>query len=312
MKRPILRSAALSIFGLVFATPALAYAQDPPDVSQIVSFVRWSGVAVSILVIAGATITLRFLSGIVVRLSERFTNRRLLFSKIESFTRFFLYFATGIVVVGLSFQINQTVLTLIGGTFAVAVGFAMRDLVAAMIAGVTIMFDRPFQVGDRVQYAGEYGDIVAIGLRSVRMQTLDDNTVTIPNNKILTDVTSCGNYGALDMQVSIVFFIGIDQNIELAERLITEGILSSRYVFLEKPVVVIMKQVIKDDYVALQMAGKAYVLDTKYEKLFETDVTKRVLTAFHTHGILPPAVLHRAVDTAVYEKPHTKKARAEA
>ena len=85
------------------------------------------------------------------------------------------------------------VLPVVGGAGAFAVGFAMRDLVAAVIAGVTIMFDTPFQVGDRVQYAGQYGDIIQIGLRSVRMRTLDDNIVTIPNNKILTDVTSSGN-----------------------------------------------------------------------------------------------------------------------
>ncbi len=305
--------AAVLAFAVVWVAPSLAFAQDPPDVSQIVSFVRWSGVLVSLLVIAGAAIALRFMSGIVARLSERFTHRRLLFSKVESITRFLVYFATGILVAGLSFTINDKVLTLIGGTFALAVGFAMRDLIAAMIAGVTIMFDRPFQVGDRVQYAGEYGDITAIGLRSVRMQTLDDNTVTIPNNKILTDVTSCGNYGALDMQVSITFFVGIDQDVDAAERLIMEGILSSRYVFLDKPVVVVIKEVIKDDYVALQMVGKGYVLDTKYEKAFETDVTKRVIKAFHTNRILPPAVLHRAVDTPTHElRSASGKPRAEA
>lgn len=286
-----------TIAGALVSTTALAQDLDTSNVTAIVGFVRWSGVFVSLLVIAGTTVALRFLSGIVDRLSVRFTHRRMLFSKVESFTRFLAYFVTGTIVVGLSFQINQTVLTLIGGTLAVAIGFAMRDLVAAMIAGVTIMFDRPFQVGDRVQYAGEYGDIVAIGLRSVRMQTLDDNTVTIPNNKILTDVTSCGNYGALDMQVTITFFIGVDQDVELAERLITEGILTSSYVFLDKPVVVRIRQVIQEDYVAVEMRGKAYVLDTKYEKAFETDVTKRVLQAFRRQGVLPPAVLHRALDT---------------
>ncbi len=294
------RRHALLVAAIILLTASWAFAQDlsdTPDVSKIVSFVRWSGVFISAFVLAGVVIALRFMGGIVARLSTRFAHRRLLFSKIESFTRFFVYFITGIIVVGLSFQINQTVLTLIGGTLAVAVGFAMRDLVAAMIAGVTIMFDRPFQVGDRVQYAGEYGDITAIGLRSVRMQTLEDNTVTIPNNKILTDVSSSGNYGALDMQVQLDFYVGVDQDIELAERMVNEGILSSRYVFLDKPVVVIMKEVIKEDYVALHLRGKAYVLDTKYEKAFETDVTKRVLLAFRKHGIQPPAVLHRTVDS---------------
>ncbi len=265
------------------------------DLSKIVGFVRWSGVLLSVFVVVGAMIALRFLGSVVDRLSARFVHRRLMLQKIESFTRFFAYFATGGVVIGLSFQINQTVLALVGGTVAVAVGFAMRDLVAAMIAGVTIMFDRPFQVGDRVEYGGQYGDIIKIGLRSVQMFTLDDNVVTIPNNKILTNVSSCGNYGALEMQVQFDFFIGVDQDIDLAERLIGEAILSSRYVYLDKPIIVLVKQVLKEDYVALHLRGKAYVVDTKYEKAYETDVTKRTLLAFRKHGIQPPAVLHRQI-----------------
>jgi small-conductance mechanosensitive channel len=187
----------------------------------------------------------------------------------------------------------------VGGALAFAVGFAMRDLVAAVIAGVMIMFDRPFQVGDRVQYAGEYGDIIQIGLRSVRMRTLDDNIVTIPNNKILTDVTSSGNYGALDMQVSMEFFIGIDQDAELAERLVKESLLTSSYVFLGKPAVVRVQQVLKENYPALKLVGKAYVLDTTYEMSFVTDVNKRVLRAFRKHQVQPPAMLHRLERQAV-------------
>src|SRR5690606_15198805 len=99
-----------------------------------------------------------------------------------------IYVMASSVVIGLSVRLDSTALTVIGGGLAFSVGFAMRDLVAAFIAGITIMFDRPFQVGDRVQYGGEYGDIIKIGLRSVRMNTLDHNIVTIPNNKVLTDV----------------------------------------------------------------------------------------------------------------------------
>jgi small-conductance mechanosensitive channel len=300
-ERHRIRRAVASLAALVsisWGSVAAGAEPEAPQLSQLVGFVRWSGVLVSIAVIVGAMILLRFLHTAVERLGERFAHRRLTFQKIGSFTRFFVYLATAVVVILLSFQVNQTVLALVGGTFAVAVGFAMRDLVAAMIAGVTIMLDRPFQVGDRVQYAGEYGDIQAIGLRSVRMQTLDDNTVTIPNNKVLTDVTSCGNYGALDMQVQVDFYVGTDQDLDLAERLITEAILTSRFVFLKKPVVVLVKQVLKDDFVAAHLRGKAYVLDTKYEKAFETDVSKTVLRAFRERQILPPAVLHRPVEVA--------------
>ena len=56
---------------------------------------------------------------------------------------------------------------------------------------------------------------------------------------------------------------------------------------------VFVTQVIKSEYVALQIRGKAYVLDTQYEKAFETDVHKRVLRAFRKHDVKPPAMLHR-------------------
>jgi small-conductance mechanosensitive channel len=285
------------IVAALLVLPDVASAQEfndaAKDLSKLSGLIRWTGVLISIGVIFAVGIGLRFLAGAVAKLSTRFAHMRLTFQKFESFTRFAVYFVTGGVVIALSLQINQTVLALVGGTLAVAVGFALRDLVASVIAGVTIMLDRPFQVGDRVQYAGEYGDITAIGLRSVRMQTLDDNTVTIPNNKVLTDVTSSGNYGALDMQIQVEFFIGVDQDIELAQRLVTEGMLTSTYVYLDKPVVVLVKQIVKDDFVAVYLRAKGYVLDTRYEKAFETDVVKRVLRAFREHGIQPPAILHR-------------------
>jgi len=156
------------------------------------------------------------------------------------------------------------------------------------------MLDRPFQVGDRVSFGGQYGDITAIGLRSVKLLTLDDNTVTIPNNRFTTDITSCGNYGAPDMQVVIDFHIGMNQDVHRARELIREATVTSRYVYLPKPIIVNVSQVIIDSYIALRVKLKAYVLDTKYEKGFETDVTLRVLEAFSENGIQPPAVLHRS------------------
>ncbi|MBW2527471.1 MAG: mechanosensitive ion channel [Deltaproteobacteria bacterium] len=295
MARRSLTKVSAAAAGVVLAWTGTALAQEPdaPDITQLAGLIRWSGLAASVVVVVAAIVVLRFVGGAASRLGTRFATRRLLIQKVESFTRFFIYFATATVVIVLSFRVNKTVLTVLGGAIAFAVGFAMRDLVAAVIAGVTIMFDRPFQVGDRVQYAGQYGDIMKIGLRSVRLRTLDDNLVTIPNNKILTDVTSSGNYGELDMQVVMDFLIGIDQDAELAERLVKEALLSSRYVYLEKPIILLVTQVLQGEYVAIRLRGKAYVLDTQYEKAFESDVHKRVLGAFREHGIRPPAILHR-------------------
>lgn len=273
-----------------------AWAQDAPeatDITKLAGFVRWGGVFLSVFVMIGAAVLLRVVTGITSRMGERFAARRMLIQKIDSFTRFGVYVTTGSLILSLSLRLDSTALTVIGGALAFAVGFAMRDLVAAFIAGITIMFDRPFQVGDRVEYAEQYGDIVAIGLRSVRMLTLDHNVVTIPNNKVLTDVTSCGNYGELVMQVPMDFYIGADQDIALAIELIREACLMSRFCYLDQEVPVLAKQVIKEDYVAFQLKGRPYVLDLKYEKQFETDVHITVQKLFLEHGILPPAVLHR-------------------
>ena len=168
---------------------------------------------------------------------------------------------------------------------------------ASLVAGLMIMFDRPFQVGDRVEFGGEYGDIVAIGLRSVKLRTLGDSIVTIPNNMFLNHVTSCGNYGVLDMQVVMDFLIGVDQDPNRARAIVREAAVTSRYAHLPKPVVVRVNQVVEGSYLAIRIRLKVYVLDTQYEKALETDVTLRVVEAFRKASILPPAMLHRSLES---------------
>lgn len=287
------------ICGLLAALvwPQIALAEpavDGESIGQFANLIRWSGVITSLFVIAGAWLALHLMHGFVRGFSEQFTNYRLLLAKIATFVQFSVYVSTGLAVIFLSFRIDNKVLALIGGTAAVSVGFAVKDVVASFIAGIMIMVDRPFQVGDRVSFGGEYGEITAIGLRSVRMQTLDDNTVTIPNNKFISEITSNGNYGALDMQVAMRFFIGIDQDVDRARQIIEEAALTSRYVFLDKPVAITVVQVLEGGYAAIKLTCRAYVLDTQYEQTFQTDVNLRVLRAMRTANVRGPAVLHRA------------------
>ena len=169
---------------------------------------------------------------------------------------------------------------------------------ASMIAGIIILVDRPFQVGDRISFGSYYGEVIEIGLRTVRLVTLDDNLVTIPNNKFLTDPVASGNAGALDMLVQVDFLIGADQNLELAKRLVGEALTASRYAYLEKPWVVVVSPITLGEAVGLRLRAKVYVLDVKYEKALETDVTEQVAMAFRHHDIAPPAILHREARAA--------------
>jgi small-conductance mechanosensitive channel len=298
MNRRIFISAPAGAVGAVLGLLMLAfpaYAQDAPDLGRLAELIRWGGVVASIPVVIGALFLIRLVENIGDRLSAQFSNRRPTIQKIQTTARFFVYIATLMIALGLSVRLDSTALTVIGGALAFSIGFALRDVVASFIAGITIMFDRPFQVGDRVSYGGEYGDIITIGLRSVRMNTLDHNIITIPNNRVFTDVTSSGNYGALEMQVPMDFYIGIDQDAKLAAEVIREACLTSPYIFLDEPVPVLVKQVILQDYVAIHLKVRPYVFDCKYEKPFETDVHFRVLEAFREHGIGAPAVLHRSI-----------------
>ncbi|WP_114764421.1 mechanosensitive ion channel family protein [Vibrio rhodolitus] len=280
------------LFLALFSLPAMATEEiaNVENISKIASLIRWSGVFFSLFVVAGTWILLKFINSMVESFGSQFVQYRMLLQKLQSFMQFFIYMTTGVVVFMMSFRINDQILALIGGTLAVSVGFALKDLAASFIAGITVMVDRPFQVGDRVTFEGNYGDIITIGLRSVRMRTLNDDIITIPNNKFLNEVVVSGNYGALDMQVVIPFYVSMDEDITLARDLIQEAASSSRYIHLPKPVTVLVKQTMADNYLAIQLTCKAYVVDTAYEKLFETDITLRVMKEFRKHGIKPPKI----------------------
>lgn len=97
-------------------------------------------------------------------------------------------FMTGAVIVlrGYGYDISTLVVSL--GIGSLAIGLAMQQTLANMIAGFTIMLDRPFRVGDRVQLSsGEVGDVTEIGLRSTRIQTLDLATLIIPNAQMVNE-----------------------------------------------------------------------------------------------------------------------------
>lgn len=287
---------------VVLALTAPATGQDlnaAPEVSEVAllsQIINWTGIVQAIIVIFIAWLLLRFVDRIVDNLGKSIAERRLLLQRLNAFFHFFVYFVTVAIIVLVSFEFSPQTLAVIGGASVVAVGFATRDLLASLVAGVLIIFDRPFQIGDRVKFGGEYGDILKIGPRSVKLRTLDDSTVTIPNNLFLSEVVSSSNSGQLDMQTVVDFYIGLDQDVHRARDLIREAAATSRYIYLPKPIDVRAAQKPLDGCVSMHMRLKAYVLDTKYEKDFETDVTLRVHRAFSDHDILPPLILQRNID----------------
>jgi len=261
----------------------------------LLDFVRPSGLLPAAALVMLAFVLGRFLTGSLEGLGKRFPDRRLTLQQIASLLRVAIFSVVGIAALALAFRLSHQMWVAVGGTIAVSLGFALKDISGSVLAGLIILVDRPFQVGDRVHVAGYYGEVRSIGLRSVRIATLDDNLVSIPNNHFLTQPVASGNAGALDMLVQIDFHIGVDQDVALAKRIVRDALTSSRYAYAGKPWAIVISEVITESYFAVRLRAKAYVLDVQYEKAFETDVTERVFDAFREESIAAPAVLHRHV-----------------
>jgi small-conductance mechanosensitive channel len=80
--------------------------------------------------------------------------------------------------------------TLIGGTI---IGFASINTLGNTIAGLIVMTSRPFKVGDRIFFNGQFADVEAIELIYTKMRTLDNVSVSIPNQELLK--AEIDNYG---------------------------------------------------------------------------------------------------------------------
>jgi small-conductance mechanosensitive channel len=106
----------------------------------------------------------------------------------------------GIMVVLSIWHINITPIIASAGIAGAAVAFAAKDTIANFFGGISVFADKPFKIGDYIVIdKGERGEVVAIGVRSTRLQTQDGVQITIPNSiiantKIINEsapVTSC-------------------------------------------------------------------------------------------------------------------------
>ena len=73
------------------------------------------------------------------------------------------------------------------GIAGLALGFAAQDTVQNLIAGVTILIDRPFRVGDNIELHDTFGTVEEITLRSTRVRTLDNQIAILPNAKVIEE-----------------------------------------------------------------------------------------------------------------------------
>jgi len=124
-------------------------------------------------------------------------------SKVLKFTIYLLAF----MIILDQFGIEITPLVASLGIAGFAIGFAAKDTIGNLLAGFFILTDRPFARGDRIEIKGYLGEVVDIGLRTTRIETLDHTYVIIPNADIVSNEVI--NYTLPDVKIKVKIPIGV-------------------------------------------------------------------------------------------------------
>ncbi|PEN10958.1 mechanosensitive ion channel protein MscS [Longibacter salinarum] len=244
--------------------------------------------AMAILVFLFAFLCIKGAVFILEALAERSAERRLLFKRIIPIARILLWTLALIIVLRGIFSVDARSLLAAATAIGVAVGFAAQDILKNIFGGLVIIFDQPFQAGDKISVGGTYGEVISIGLRSTRIVTPDDNLVTVPNSQVVDGQVSNANAGALDCQVVTDLYLPGWVDESRAKSIAYQAAANSSYTYLQKPIAVIVKDEYDDGHV-LHLKVKAYVLDTRFEFLLASDVTERARRIFRKEGLLAPA-----------------------
>lgn len=237
-------------------------------------------VAVTLLIFY---IIYRILKSVFTRIISKFE-----FGKtIESFLLMALKYTLLIfaVVTALD-QIGYNIATLIAGLgiAGIAIGFAAKDTLSNIIAGIFIFWDKPFYIGDLVEIEGEYGEVQNITLRTTRIVTPDGRMISIPNQNIAANkITSYTMFPHLRLDMGVT--IGVEEDIENARRELLKIVEGDDRFLQDKEPVVLVKE-LGDYYTALEL--RVWLEDTKTHIPVRAELREKIFNAFNAAGIDMP------------------------
>ncbi|CDM98594.1 MULTISPECIES: mechanosensitive ion channel family protein [Oscillatoriales] len=265
-------------------------ATNPNQILADITFgkIIW-GVVIVLLTYGGIILTEKSLYWLSEQVPLRF---RLAFKQSVPFWRAFIFGLAGVILINLFLDLSSTNLLAITGTAAVAVGFAFKDYASSVISGMIALFERPYQVGDRVTIDGQYGEIISYGLRAIQLQTPDDDIVTIPHNKMWTEPIINANKGEVEAQTAVDFYFAHDADIDRIILILYRVAQTSKYTQLNLPILVVVNEKPWGTLVKL----RCYPMDVRDEFIFKTDLIRRAKKTFGELGIPYPVLPPRITD----------------
>lgn len=243
-----------------------------PEAAQLLRDIQDISFAKIAAIIAGATLIIWLTRRLLPFLAERGPSQaRLYLLAAVPVLRMVVILLTLGWIIPLVFNVTFENFLVIGGAASVAIGFAFKDYAASLIAGVVAIFERPYRAGDWVEIDGDYGEVRSVGMRAIQLQTADDNTITVPHDRIWSNNISNANDGARTLMCVANFYLAPDHDAAAVRAALEEVALTSAYLSYGHPVAVMLSQ----QPLGTQYKIKAYPFDLRDQFRFVTDLTVR-------------------------------------
>jgi len=233
-------------------------------------------------------ILILFAGAVVGRWAGRATLRLLARLNLDPPVRSLLERGVRLVVLGLFAimalqNLGVELLPLIAGLGVAGAGvaLAMQGVLGNMVAGLTIIFTRPFKVGDYVSMAKEEGEVLDISLSNTVLGHADLSRVVIPNRRIVGEILH--NYGKI-RQLAVEVTVSADANVAAALASIREVLEANARVLRDPAAAILVSKVAGS---GVTVAVGAWVKVPDYG-MATSEVNQAILEAFRRANIPAP------------------------
>jgi len=171
------------------------------------------------------------------------------------------------------------------GVAGAGIALAMQGVLGNMVAGLTIIFTKPFRVGEYISIVGEEGQVESISLFSTMLSHADLSQVVIPNRKIVGEILH--NYGKI-RQLDVMVGVAYDTDLNKALSTINE-VLQNNPRMLKDPVPFVAVSTLAPS--SINIAVKPWVNVQDYGPA-GAELKKTIVETFRSRKIVMPVPQH--------------------
>jgi small conductance mechanosensitive channel len=194
-----------------------------------------------------------------------------------------LLFALVIALDKFGFQIAPLVAGI--GVAGLGIGIALQGVLGNVIAGLTIIFTKPFRVGEHIAIVGVRGDVTQIELSATTLIQADLSRVIVPNRKIVGEILqNFGTMRQLTLTVRVPHSTDLNLALQAARQVVTE---SART--FKDPVPSVGIAAVDDIGIKIEVQPWVRVVDVVAA---EPELYQALLEAFRARGVGVPVAAH--------------------